>query len=105
MKLVKRDMKNSQERLLNYFKKKENKEFHFLFSLVLVLITIPLPKYSLSSQALILLISSWIFLNPISKKITILKKNTIKFYDSCLIKALQVYLVLDYHNVQQKKVV
>ncbi len=80
MKLVKRDMKNSQERLLNYFKKKENKEFHFLFSLVLVLITIPLPKYSLSSQALILLISSWIFLNPISKKITILKKNTIKFF-------------------------
>jgi hypothetical protein len=80
MKLVKQDMKDSLKKFLNYFKKKENKEFHFLFSLVMVLLTIPLPKYSLNSQAIILFVIAWICLNPIHEKLRFLKKNKVQFF-------------------------
>ena len=68
-------MNNLPKRFLRYFKKSENKEFHFLFALVLVFVTIPLPKYSLNSQAIILLILAWLGLNPLSKKIKRLLRN------------------------------
>ena len=68
-------MNNLAKRFLRYFKKSENKEFHFLFALVLVFVTIPLPKYSLNSQAIILLILAWLGLNPLSKKIKRLLRN------------------------------
>jgi O-antigen ligase len=68
-------MNKLPKRFLRYFKKNENKEFHFLFALVLVFVTIPLPKYSLNSQAIILLILAWLGLNPLSKKFKRLLRN------------------------------
>lgn len=47
----------------------------FNWSLVLLFITIPMPKYSLSTQALIILFISWLLLNPIKDKVYLLKKH------------------------------
>lgn len=73
-------MKKSLRMFLNYFKKKNNKELHFLFSLVMVMVTIPLPKYSLSSQAIVLFVLTWLLLNPIYEKLILFKKNKKQFF-------------------------
>ncbi|MBW2961520.1 O-antigen ligase family protein [Mesonia aestuariivivens] len=51
------------------------KEDFFLWSMGLVFITLPMPKYSLSSQALILFIIAWLGINSFSEKIVLFKKN------------------------------
>lgn len=68
-------MRKLPKKFLEYFNDRKNKEFFFLFSLILVFITIPLPKYSLNSQAIVLLVFSWLLLSTIREKLYFLKKN------------------------------
>tara|TARA_R110000868_G_scaffold162747_1_gene394231 strand:+ start:7034 stop:8167 length:1134 start_codon:yes stop_codon:yes gene_type:complete len=46
----------------------------------MVMVSIPLPKYNLSSQTVIVLVITWILLNPLSEKYTLFKKNKKHFF-------------------------
>ncbi|WP_121666125.1 O-antigen ligase family protein [Mesonia aquimarina] len=48
----------------------------FNWSLVLLFITLPMPKYSLSTQALIVLAISWLLLNSFKEKVRLLKEHS-----------------------------
>ncbi len=61
----------------------------FLWSLTLVFVTLPMPKYSLNSQAIILLVISWLTYNPFREKYNLFRKN----FSSILILS-SIYIVL-----------
>ncbi len=60
--------------------KKINWDYLQNLALILVVITLPMPKYSLNSQALIVLIAVWLFSRGFSNKIANLKQKRFQFF-------------------------
>lgn len=64
-------------------------EKFFIFSIALLLLTLPMPKYNLSTQALILLVISWLGVNSFQEKKELFIKNI-----SILILLSSIFLIM-----------
>lgn len=65
----------------------------FSYSFILVFITLPMPKYSINSQAIILLFIAWLFSNSLKFK---LKKFKINAKEIFLFVSLYIFMLLGF---------